>query len=81
MRKATEIIALAQKSRLAAARRGRGTVMLCAYALFPSAPPHAWPSNGLLKLRARTIFLAVRWLENQKYSNETVALLAPEAQL
>ena len=36
---------------------------------------------GLLKFRTRTIFLVVRWLENLTYSNETVALLAPETQL
>ena len=35
----------------------------------------------LLTFCARMIFLAVRWLEKHKYSNEAVVLLAPETQL
>ena len=46
-----------------------------------STPPMPGPQGcenlyspiGLLTFRARTIFLAVRWLENRTYSNETVA--------
>ena len=48
----------------------------------PLPPPGAWPSAQgcekltspiwLLQLRARAIFLAVRWLESQTHSNETV---------
>ncbi len=82
IRKATEIRALAQKSRPAAARRGqeeRYAVDMCSLSLYH--PPMPGPQGceklycplGLVKIRARITILEVRWLENKKYSNETVA--------
>ena len=56
------------------------------YTLSPSTPPMRGLRRceklhspiGRLQFSARTMFLDMRWLENQTYSNETVALLAPE---
>ena len=62
-------------------KQARGTAMLCTYAVPPCTHPMASPQGseklygpiGFLKLCTRVIFLAVRWLENQMYLNETVA--------
>ena len=37
--------------------------------------------SDFLKFMSVLAFVAVRWLQNRIYSNETVALLAPETQL
>ena len=68
---------------------GRCMYIIYIYTLSHPTPPMPGPQGceklhspiGLLKLRARTIFLVVRWLENRKYSNETVALLGRETKL
>ena len=81
VRDPAQIVALAQTSRAAAAQRGGPlcSVHMLSLPLRPPMPPSQGCERlhspfGLLTFRARIIFLAVRWLENQKYSNETVVL-------
>ena len=70
----TQIISLGQTSRAAAAQRGGPlcSVHMLSLPLRPPMPPSQGCERlhspfGLLTFRARIIFLAVRWIEKQKY--------------